>query len=72
MVEAMPNLYKSSIVEALQCPRFVVHAKGLYGKSFGVFKLYGGSSLLFKICGECKRFVVKSLVCSTSFVAQKF
>jgi hypothetical protein len=26
---------------------------------------------LFKICGACKRFVVKSLACS-SFVAHKF
>jgi hypothetical protein len=43
----------------------------VYDKSFGVFKLYGGSSILFKICGACRRFAVKSLVCS-SFVAQKF
>lgn len=28
----VPKLYKSSIVEALQCSRFVVHAKGLWQK----------------------------------------
>jgi len=43
----------------------------VYGKSFGLLKLYGRNSILFKICGACRRIVVKSLVCS-SFVAQNF
>jgi hypothetical protein len=32
IVLQVPKLYKSSIVEALQCSRFVVHAKGLWQK----------------------------------------
>jgi hypothetical protein len=40
MVEAMPKLYKSSTVEALQCSRFVVHAKGLWQKLWCVQALW--------------------------------
>jgi len=40
MVEAMPKLYKSSMVEALQCSRFMVHAEGLWQKLWGVEALW--------------------------------
>jgi len=40
MVEAMPKLYKSSMVEALQCSRFVVHAEGLWQKLWVVEALW--------------------------------
>jgi hypothetical protein len=40
MVEAMPKLYKSSTVEALQRSRFVVHAEGPWQKLWCVQALW--------------------------------
>lgn len=76
----VPKLYRSSLEDVLWKPcqnstkdlwwklyniQDLWCMQKVYGKSFNVFKLYGGSSLLFKICRECKRFVVKSLLCGT-------
>jgi hypothetical protein len=58
MVEAMPKFYKSSMVEGLQCSRFVVHAKGLWQKFWCVqalwWKVYIVQDLwcVQKVCGK--------------------
>jgi hypothetical protein len=59
MVEAMPKLYKSSMVEALQCSRFVVHVEGPWQKLWCVhqalwWKLYIVQDLwcVLKVCGK--------------------